>query len=150
MKCVIRNCENRKLKRQMKQALQYYINQLVHKNLSKHLAVTLIFDDQMSSQEYAECYPSQTFTDKPRKFVVRINKNITRKPLLALAHEAIHIKQYAKQELSTCHTFWKNTRVYSTTRYLDLPWEKQAYRYDYTLYKDYKNFCAEQSRNRKT
>ena len=133
----------------MRQALFYYMGQLTHRNLSKHLTVTIVFDDTMTSQEYAECYPSQTSTERPRKFVVRINKNIVMKPLHVLAHEAIHIKQYAKQELSTCHMFWKNTRVYSTTRYLDLPWEKQAYRYDYTLYKNYKKFNAEQLKNKK-
>lgn len=44
-----------------------------------------------------------------------------------LAHEFVHIKQFARGELNPQLTHWKN-RNHSNTEYWDQPWEKEARR----------------------
>ena len=47
--------------------------------------------------------------------------------LSTLAHEMVHVKQFAKGELSGNLSRWK-TRDHSNTEYWDQPWEKEARR----------------------
>lgn len=42
-----------------------------------------------------------------------------------LAHELVHVKQFARHELNESLTHWKN-KNYSKTEYWDQPWEKEA------------------------
>jgi len=44
-----------------------------------------------------------------------------------LAHEMIHVKQFAKEELDPALTRWK-TKDHSRTEYWEQPWEKEARR----------------------
>jgi len=43
------------------------------------------------------------------------------------AHEMIHVKQFAKEELDPALTRWK-TKDHSRTEYWEQPWEKEARR----------------------
>jgi hypothetical protein len=45
--------------------------------------------------------------------------------LTTLAHEMVHIKQFARGELSSSLQHWKG-RDHSDTEYWDQPWEKEA------------------------
>lgn len=47
--------------------------------------------------------------------------------LSTLAHEMVHVKQFARGELSSSLQHWKG-RDHSDTEYWDQPWEKEARR----------------------
>jgi len=47
--------------------------------------------------------------------------------LSTLAHEMVHVKQFAKDELDPALTRWKS-KDHSRTEYWDQPWEKEARR----------------------
>lgn len=47
--------------------------------------------------------------------------------LSTLAHEMVHVKQFARGELDPALTRWK-TKNHSRTEYWDQPWEKEARR----------------------
>ena len=136
MKFKIKNCKNITLKRVIRNALRFYSKKLMHPNLSKNIHITVVFAHDMRRDEFAECYPSAA-EKKPRNFVIRLRTDI-KSPLLALSHEMIHVKQYAKQELCVYHTKWKNTKISRNTPYKELPWEKEAYKKDYYLYMEFK------------
>jgi len=141
MKFKIRNCPNKTLKKKLSNAIMFYSKELMHSSLVRNLFVTLIIDRKMKDS-YGECYISGMSDNlKPRRFVIKLNPTDV-DPLYSLAHQMIHVKQYAKGELSPCHSKWKATSVNeSKTEYVDLPWEKQAYRYDNKLYEQFKNNC---------
>ena len=69
----------------------------------------------------------------PREFEVRIESNNTPYGrMLALSHELIHVKQYAKNELydysGDRFVRFRNRRIdYSKTPYRKQPWEKEAH-----------------------
>ena len=69
--------------------------------------------------------------------------NVTRKEMIQnLAHEMVHAKQFMKKELNVDTRKWKG-RVYKSKASdpwdTELPWEKEAYRVEKTLYKNYIN-----------
>ena len=52
--------------------------------------------------------------------------------LVNLAHEMVHVKQFAREEMDTCGFRWKS-RDFTNTEYWDQPWEKEARRLQYRL-----------------
>lgn len=53
-----------------------------------------------------------------------------------LAHEMVHVKQFARNELNDQLTFWKG-RNHSSTDYCDQPWEKEARRLQHKLVQEF-------------
>lgn len=67
--------------------------------------------------------------DTNREFEIEVSKELTLKELVTtLAHEMIHVKQYARNEMDEFGGRWKKAKVKEGTNYFDLPWEKEAYR----------------------
>ena len=137
MRYRIRNCKDQKEKQRLSSALEFYMKKLIHSNLAKHLHLTIKLNRRMKDC-YGECVVTQlNDNQKPRKFLITINPK-TEDAAYTLAHEIYHVKQYAYGELSPCHTTWKTLRVNEDKmKYSDLPWEKQAYKYDYILYEEF-------------
>ena len=55
-----------------------------------------------------------------------------------LAHEFVHVKQFARGELNEQLTRWKK-RNFSNAEYWDQPWEKEARRLQSKLVEGYEN-----------
>ena len=63
-----------------------------------------------------------------RDFELEINKTSSlRRILETVAHEMVHVKQYARKELTQDVTVWKGQPVEPDTEYWDLPWEIEAH-----------------------
>lgn len=81
---------------------------------------------------------------RPREFTIEIAKGMSKKKFLTtLAHEMVHVKQYVRGEIrerfqSDHRVFWKD-KDHSDTTYWSQPWEKEAFRLQDKLYKDFKN-----------
>jgi len=118
-------------------AVQFYANTLMNRQLVKHLTVKVIFKDDGVD---GLCNPIDELT-RPREFVLQINPNGTDKEVLtSLAHEMVHVKQYAtgesrhyerKPHVTKFRGVMVNTH---TTDYWDLPWEIEAYGRELGLY----------------
>jgi len=82
---------------------------------------------------YGECFPEDiTDFSKPREFVIRADSRVhPRKRLITIAHEMVHVKQYAKGELyqsrlTQLHR-WHGKWITEEIEYWDLPWEIEAH-----------------------
>ena len=53
-----------------------------------------------------------------------------------LAHELVHVKQFARGELTENLQYWKGMD-HSTTKYWEQPWEKEARKWQKKLMNDY-------------
>lgn len=64
-----------------------------------------------------------------REFEIEANRNLTlRKLLETIAHEMVHVKQYARRELHPVNNTWCGKTVNpKKTSYWDLPWEIEAH-----------------------
>jgi hypothetical protein len=83
---------------------------------------------------YGMCHATQhNKQGVPRNFVLVISPK-GEDPIATLAHEMIHVKQFAKGELSHCLTYWKGKEISEDTEYRKQPWEKEAYAHDIGLY----------------
>jgi hypothetical protein len=80
---------------------------------------------------------------KPREFLIELDtKQSKASQLKTLAHEMVHVKQYAKGELADLSRQNKvrfNEKKYSANSFYWLqPWEIEAYGYEYGLYRMYR------------
>jgi hypothetical protein len=58
-----------------------------------------------------------------------------------LAHEMVHLKQFAMGELNDEHTKWKSVPIDSNKlEYHDLPWEVEASSLEYILFSMYQEY----------
>ena len=60
--------------------------------------------------------------------------------LSTLAHEMVHVKQFARGELDPCMSRWKSNRYVDHIEYWDQPWEKEARRLQNKLVLHFEEF----------
>ena len=125
-------------KAEIKFATAFFAKYLMGDRLSKNLDIEIAFEDQGKSAE-GHCFPTE-HSRKPRMFEIGINPKLRRyKMIQCLAHEMVHVKQYARGELSNelVTAKWQG-KVFKLTNsfedYLNLPWEVEAYGRDRALY----------------
>ena len=80
---------------------------------------------KMKEGEFGYC----SIGDTIREFSLDINSNVSIKDLVAtIIHEMVHVRQFARKEMDTDGMRWKSRNIPENTDYMDLPWEKEAYR----------------------
>jgi hypothetical protein len=125
----------------VKKAAKFYGEYLMGKKLAENVNLTIDFEKfEPSCKEYAYC----DWVDdnhRSRVFVITINRNLSKKEtLLALAHEMVHVKQYAKGELKDIFRPVKMTKWMgesfpeNSVDYWDSPWEWEAFGREKGLY----------------
>ena len=82
--------------------------------------------------------------NRPREFDLDINTDARLRRLLeTVAHEMVHVKQFARGELyqssMTAKHRWQGNWQRSEKEYWDLPWEIEAYHLQEVLLEEYKN-----------
>ena len=109
--------------------VEYCINKLMPRMR------TLEIEVQIKNIEKKEDADGYCLRNSPREFELEISNNQgLRKMLETVAHEMVHVKQYARNEMndwvhdSTREKYykWKGTSVPEKTNYWDLPWEIEA------------------------
>lgn len=125
-----------------KESLRFYANELLGKRLAKNIKVYLVFE-KLPNIINALCQWEDD-NHQCRSFIIIVNQNLNKKTMLiSLAHEMVHVKQYARGELKdylrSNNVRWKN-RVFCLDKieYWSSPWEKEAYKNDKLLYEKFK------------
>jgi hypothetical protein len=129
-------------KAEIKFATGFFAQYTMGTRLAKNLDIEIRFENQ---GKLAEGYCSPIDAERrPRMFEIGINPKMTRrKTLMCLAHEMVHVKQYARGELinKLITAKWQG-KDYKLTNcyedYLNWPWEVEAYGRDRSLYLFYK------------
>ncbi len=127
------------LQQEVCDAVNFFSDQLFSTKLSKHLVIELELKSHF--KDHGDCevleYNSQR---KPRSFKIRLRKKKSYKSLIkTLAHELVHVKQFALGEMSEFHDRWRDGVDHKETDYYDLPWEIEARMMEHVLYDKYKN-----------
>lgn len=121
-------------KKEVVKAVKFYARRLMSSRLLKNIKIQILFE-KSKNMDGAEAYCDWLDNNHtPRTFRITINKKLPREEaLLVLAHETLHIKQYAKRELKDYlrhnKTSWKGVIVNTSDDldYWDTPWEIEAY-----------------------
>ncbi len=125
----------------IKEAAKFYGKYLLGNKLYNNVYLTLKFEKfDRDNCDYAYC----DWTDdnhQAREFKITIDSRLNRKEmLLALAHEMVHVKQYAKGEMKdifrpTRMVKWQGERYnHEEMDYWEQPWEIEAYGREKGLY----------------
>ena len=122
-----------------KDAMKFY-GKLLLGSIYHRVSVTLEFDSSLSkTNAYAYC-DWDDVNHKSREFTITVDPKLgKRNMLLALAHEMVHVKQYAKGEMKdyvrSSRIKWQNQIIESKDiNYWDLPWEIEAHGREKGLY----------------
>lgn len=125
-------------KAEIKFATAFFATYIMGERLAKNLDIEIRFENQGKMAE-GHCNPIDT-ERRPRSFEIGVNPTLSRKKMLqCLAHEMVHVKQYARGELSseliTAKWLGKTYKITNSMEdYLNWPWEVEAYGRDRSLY----------------
>lgn len=130
-------------------AAGFYAQYLMGKRLAESLHIDLEFSN-MTGIADGYCHPYECGPN-PRMFEVSINtKHQRHKQLQVLAHEMVHVKQYAKNELRSddprsASFAGKAYKITSSLEdYLNYPWEIEAFGRERGLYLLYSAFLIQE------
>lgn len=124
-------------KAEIKFATAFFAKYVMGERLAKNLDIEIQFEDQGKAEGYCGPAVDGRF---PRSFEFGIKPSLRRhKMLQCLAHEMVHVKQYARGELSngliTAKWQGKSYKLTDSMEdYLNWPWEIEAYGRDRSLY----------------
>ena len=123
-----------------RQAIRWYGKYLLGHRLYPNIELTLEFDKQELGLYVYGCCDWNDDNHKARDFTITVDPNLgKRNMLLVLAHEMVHVKQYAKGEMKDYikmdRVKWKG-KVYNeqTIDYWEHPWEIEAHGREKGLY----------------
>lgn len=111
-------------------ACEYYLRRLVPSvHIRKNIIIDVEFKKELDDKADGYCEVMEVNSrNKPREFLIQIRKTKSKRyMLMTLAHEMIHLKQYALGELDEKMNVWKGRRVSSSIDYWDSPWEIEAH-----------------------
>ena len=128
----------------LKMATHYYASRLMSDRLSNSLQINInvIKDFYAQNKILGEAFPTDERNTKQKNFVINLEWNKLGKKLLqCLAHEMVHVKQYATGELKfherrNLVTFQREQ--YQDDEYWESLWEIEAYGREVGLYQKFK------------
>jgi len=138
-------------------ALTFFAEQLMSKRMLNALEIRIAFVPGLTRREKieADCVWDDT-NDRPRDFIIRIDPRLgKRRTLVALAHEMVHVKQYAtgqmKDLISTKSELrWNKKRVCTdNVPYAKLPWEIEAHGMESVLVHKFMEHWKKEGKNAK-
>ena len=138
MNVTITSCKNPEVEQELVAATKFFAEELLSHKMLPHITVHLIMKSSM--KDLGSCGVS-FYNDwyKPREFEIELRKyRSMRSTLITLAHEMVHLKQFAKGELNANQNRWCKVPfdIHRST-YLEYPWEVEANRKERILYKLY-------------
>lgn len=130
--------------KEIKQAIFFYLKKLLGNSMSQKITVDVVIErDLLKTYEmYAAISPLEADT-RPKHYELEIDGKLSKKLfLVSLAHEMIHLKQFAKDQMRDLETK-RMTRwmgeyyVEDNIDYWSRPWEKEAHELEISLYESY-------------
>ena len=123
------------------EAATFFIKELMPRMRTLNINIKLNPHFRDNTDSYGDCLWSETYY-RPRDFDMNLDASETELMIRTLAHEMVHVKQWAREELKDFGDYhksrWKKTLVDSRkTKYDDLPWEIEAQSMEKTLQNHY-------------
>jgi len=143
----VRGKSNRLCSSETRYATKFFLSKLVSKRLIKTLTLHVVFEERLSVKGCCEYLDTN---DRPREFKILLKSSLSKpETLKTLAHELVHLKQFARGEMKDYllknATRWnKQTVFHENVDYWDYPWEIEAFGREiglYAKYIDHKDQC---------
>lgn len=132
MEIILRGKNEKISKKELRYMLNYFANILLGKRLSNNVYLKLVFRP-LSKNLWGLCAPLDYDEKYHREFEMFVDPNISKfKQIITIAHEMVHIMQYAKNQLKLLHGDdyrWMGKKVTIPDKhYKKMPWEMEANR----------------------
>jgi hypothetical protein len=147
----VHGCDDEALEHEIKTASYFFGLHLLSRQMIKHIHIEIFL--KKSIKDHGSCCITH-FNDsgKPRYFEIELKKfKKSDKIISTLAHEFIHLKQFAKLELDEMTSIWKGAEVdIEKVSYHDLPWEIEAASLEPVLLAEYNKYKYFVEKNRES
>jgi len=111
----------------VKRAAIFYAENLMTAKMLENICVRIEFNSKLDVLGYADVLDYNE-SNKPREFQIELNPIIGSHDILeTLAHEMVHVKQYAYKEMNEYGTRWRGQKITENLNYYDEPWEVEAF-----------------------
>jgi hypothetical protein len=140
MKLSIIGCPDRKRFRPyVKQAILFYAKELMTSKMLDNIHIKVFFNKNIDDVYGYASVEDRTDSGKARDFLIEMNPKIGGRMILkSLAHEMVHIKQYAYGETNDTLTQWKGMPMNANLEdYWRQPWEVEAYGIETGLFRKF-------------
>lgn len=112
------------------------VSRAVHWCIKKMMPRTRTLDIEVKLKNLGSAWGYCMEGDTNRTFELELQKGLGLYDLIStVCHEMVHVKQYYRREMR--HTdrgmMWKTAKIPDKTAYMDLPWEKEAFRMEKNL-----------------
>ncbi len=130
-------------RRTCREAVKFYGTKLLSSRLFETIDVVIKFDPKIIGRKESAYCQVKKIVERPRSFIITINPQLSRRnTLICLAHETVHVKQYAegrmKDYANPRYTKWLGQKVEfdeaNVEDYFMAPWEIEARGYEFGLY----------------
>lgn len=142
MKTSVRGHNDRLTKAEIRDYMEFLADMLMSPRLVKSLTIHIKCLPLKKVKGFCMSLDDQ-YGKRPKEFLIELDtKQSKASQLKTLAHEMVHVKQYAKGELADLDRQNKvkfNKKKYNAESFYWLqPWEIEAYGYEYGLYRMYR------------
>ena len=140
MKLSIVGCPDKeRFRPYVKRAIMFYAQELLSTKMMENIDLKVKFDKSIKDCYGYASVEARTDSGKARDFLIEINPVIGGRAILkALAHEMVHIKQYAYDETNDNLTRWKGMPMNCDfADYWRQPWEIEAYGIEAGLFRKF-------------
>jgi hypothetical protein len=137
----IYKCKDEELENTIREASFFFALHLLSNQMIRNISVNIYIKKHLS--ELGTCTVLDVnYWNKPRDFEIHLKKSKKiDKMISTLAHEFVHLKQFAKMELNESLDKWKSIPIDSEKiEYHDLPWEVEATCLEEILFHQYKQY----------
>lgn len=131
MRVSVSGAKDKELSKLVKLAAKSFSEKLISPQLSKNINLRILIKDKLEVGGYCDFEDSWPYP--PRNFTIELDRAKKKIHMfIALAHEMVHLKQFAKCEMKDklykrkYVTVWKG-EIYEDISYWDCPWEIEAY-----------------------
>ena len=131
-------CKDNALKRQLYKATRFFGKMIMSPQMLPNIDIEIVMRTTITDLGNCEVtYYNDWY--KARQFEIKLRRHRSLKTTLTtLAHEMIHVKQFAKGELNVRGTKWCGELIDDNiVPYEDLPWEEEARLLEKFLYDAY-------------
>lgn len=131
----VKGTRDKRIKNLLAAASEFYCSNLMSSRLIHNIRINVVIKKNLEEDGFC-CIEEYNKSGKPREFTIEIDKALNLKTmLLVLAHECVHVKQYATGELDDSLSVWRGRKVNSDkVPYWEHPWEIEAYGREKGLY----------------
>jgi hypothetical protein len=138
MKVEIIGCKDDVLKHVLLRAAKFFGHTLLSRQMLPHIELEIVM--KTTIPDLGSCAVTH-YNDwyKPRYFEIELRRHCSFKnTITTLAHEMVHLKQFAKGELAIYQDKW-HKKIIDTdvVPYAELPWEIEASTLEHALYSNY-------------